>query len=122
MGHSDAPSPMVPLCLVGAMVGMAFLPWLMSYMAAVVNALHQVNGAVFLWPLLIILGISLVSTYHQWMSPAPSSSTSASYQRRNREWRGGASDYIGTQQQPSDGSGVGLFILLVFALVLIPWK
>ena len=120
MVQSDAPSPMVPFCLVAAMVGMAFLPWLTSYLSAVVNALQQVNGAVFLWPLLIILGISLVSTYHQWMSPAPSS---ASCERRNREWRGGAattSDYVGSQQ--SDGSGVGLFILLVFALVLIPWR
>lgn len=101
------------------MVAMAFLPWLTTSTGAVLNALQQVNGAVFLWPLLIILGISLVSTYHKWMNPAPSSV----YQYRNREWKGASSsgDYVLGSQQ-SDGSGVGLFMLLVFALVLIPWR
>ncbi|KAG0584142.1 hypothetical protein M758_3G187400 [Ceratodon purpureus] len=120
MAHNDAPSPTVPFVLVSAMVAMAFLPWLRSYTLAVLNALQQVNGAVFLWPLLIILGISLISTYHKWMNPNPSSV----YQSRNREWKGGSSttgDYVLGNQQ-SDGSGVGLFILLVFALVLIPWR
>lgn len=120
MAASDAPSPTVPFFVVSAMVAMAFLPWLRSYTKAVVNALQQMNGAVFLWPLMIIFSISIISTYHKWMSPAPSSV----YQHRNREWKGGSSttsDYILGSQQ-SDGSGVGLFILLVFALVLIPWR
>jgi len=98
------------------MVGMAILPWLKGYISAVITALQELRGAVFLWPLLIILGISLVSTVCNWMNPVPAPTT-VRYPPRNRDWKGASN----TEHQ-SDGSGVGLFIFLAFALVMIPWR
>lgn len=114
----NEPSPTVPLFLLSSMVGMAFLPWLKSYISAMITALQELRGAVYLWPLLIILGISLISTVCNWMNPVPAPTT-VRYPPRNRDWKAASNS---TEHLQSDGSGVGLFIFLAFALVMIPWR
>nr|PNR49395.1 hypothetical protein PHYPA_011291 [Physcomitrium patens] len=117
MVRYDAPSPIIPFFFVATMVGMAFLPWIRSCVSATVLGLQQMP-LLYLSPLLIILGISLISTFQKWMNPAGSPAR----QPNAREWRASCTgdDVLGSQQ--SDGAGIGLFVLLVVALVLIPWR
>lgn len=123
-----APSPMVPLFLVSVMIGMAVIPWISRYISAFMVALQQMNFIVLLAPLLIMLGISLISAYQEWMFPTSSSMYNRG--RSSRDWTGTtisnptspAGDYAPDHLGDGSGSGIGLFILLIFALVLIPWR
>jgi hypothetical protein len=117
---------MVPLFLVSVMIGMAVIPWISRYISAVMVALQQMNFIVLLAPLLIMLGISLISAYQEWMFPT--SSSMYNRRRSSRDWSGAAisnpsspaaGDYAPDHLGDSSGSGIGLFIL---ALVLIPWR